>query len=194
MYKINIKESILEIIEKNNLEILKIDLMNDEESFVRSYSKERNEFCKAYTTLEDLDFEVESIFMHDEVRGAVYCRDKNTKEPVWIVSYGDEDDSWWEVNRIPDFYKNNPQSYRVKPEFKYRPFKDIEECWSEMQKHQPFGWIKNGGYWYNIITTGVMSVKIIDNRGAIATLYFSDLLAHYRFADGTLFGVKTEEG
>ena len=77
---------------------------------------------------------------------------------------------------------------------KYRPFKDIEECWSEMQKHQPFGWIKNGGYWYNIITTGVMSVKIIDTRGAIATLYFSDLLAHYRFADGTLFGVKTEEG
>ena len=99
-----------------------------------------------------------------------------------------------EVNRIPDFYKNNPQSYRVKPEFKYRPFKDIEECWSEMQKHQPFGWIKNGGYWYNIITTGVMSVKIIDTRGAITTLYFSDLLAHYSFADGTPFGVKTEEG
>ena len=60
MYKINIKKSILEIVEKNNLEILKIDLMNDEESFVRSYNKERNEFCKDYTTLEDLDFEVES--------------------------------------------------------------------------------------------------------------------------------------
>lgn len=44
MYKINIKESILEIVEKNNLEILKIDLMNDEESFVRSYNKERTSF------------------------------------------------------------------------------------------------------------------------------------------------------
>lgn len=88
MCKINVKESILEIVEKNNLEILKIDLCNDEESFVRSYSKERNEFCKAYTTLDD--FEVESIFMHDEVLGAVYCQDKNTKEPVWIVSRGDE--------------------------------------------------------------------------------------------------------
>ena len=106
MYKINIKESILQIVEKNNLEILKIDLMNDEESFVRSYSKEINEFCKAYTTLRDLDFEVESIFMHDEVRGAVYCQDKDTKEPVWIVSYGDEGSSWWEVNRVPEFYKN----------------------------------------------------------------------------------------
>lgn len=105
MCKINVKKSILEIVEKNNLEILKIDLMNDEESFVRSYSKERNEFCKAYTTLRDLDFEVESIFMHDEVQGTVYCRDKNTKEPVWIVSRGDEGGSWWEVHRVPDFYK-----------------------------------------------------------------------------------------
>ena len=106
MCKINIKKSILEIVENNNLEILKIDLMNDEESFVRSYNKERNEFCKDYTTLEDLDFEVESIFMHDEVRGMVYCRDKDTKEPVWIVSCGDEGGSWWEVNRVPNFYKD----------------------------------------------------------------------------------------
>ena len=106
MCKINVKKSILEIVENNNLEILKIDLMNDEEFFIRSYSKKRNEFCKAYTTIENLDFEVESIFMHDEVRGTVYCRDKDTKEPVWIESCGDEGDSWWEVNRVPDFYKN----------------------------------------------------------------------------------------
>ena len=104
--KINIKDSILDIIEKNNLEILKIDLCNDDESFVRSYGKERNEFCKVYTTLNDLDFEVESIFIYDEVRGTVYCQDKDTKEPVWIESRGDEEGSWWEVNRVPDFYKN----------------------------------------------------------------------------------------
>lgn len=24
---------------------------------------------------------------------------------------------------------------------KYRPFKGIEECWEEMMKHEPFGWI-----------------------------------------------------
>lgn len=34
-------------------------------------------------------------------------------------------------------------SYRIKP--KYRPFKDAEECWQEMQNHQPFGWIKGKG-------------------------------------------------
>ena len=106
----------------------------------------------------------------------------------WIDIDGDEDG----LNL--DSIINYQDCYRIKPEPKFRPFKNAEECWNEMQKHQPFGWIKNGGYWYNIITTGVMSVKIIDTRGAIATLYFSDLLAHYRFADGTLFGVKTEEG
>lgn len=106
MYKINVKESILEIVEKNNLEILKIDLINGEESSVRLYGEERDESCKVYTTLEDLDFEINSIFWHNEVLGTVYCRDKDTKEPVWIVSYGDEGGSWWEVNRVPDFYKD----------------------------------------------------------------------------------------
>ena len=106
MSKVNVKESILEIIKKNNLKILKINLCNDEESFTRLYAKKRNEFCKAYITLEDLDFEVESIFMHDYVLGTVYCRDKDTKEPVWIVSRGDEGGSWWEVNRVPEFYKD----------------------------------------------------------------------------------------
>lgn len=106
MCKINVKKSILEIVEKNNLEILKIDLYNDEESFVRIYGGERGESCKVYTTLEDLDFEVDSIFMQEEVQGTVYCQDKDTKEPVWIVSYGDEGGSWWEVNRVPEFYKN----------------------------------------------------------------------------------------
>lgn len=193
MSKINVKESILSVVKKSNLEILKIDLMNDEESFVRSYGKERNEFCKVYNSLDDLDFEVESFVMSDEVLGTVYCQDKDTKEPVWLLSRGDECYSWWEVNRVPDFYKNNPRSYRVKSEFKYRPFKDIEECLVEMQKHHPFGWIKNCGDWYNIISTDVASVKIINTRGAIVTLHFRHLLANYHFADGTLFGVKEEE-
>ena len=194
MCEINVKKSLLEVVEKNNLEILKIDLIDSNEAYVRYHGGNRDMFPgKVYSTIEDLDFKVESFHMQEDVQGTVYCRDKDTKEPVWIVSYGDEDDSWWEVNRIPDFYKNNPQSYRVKSEFKYRPFKDIEECLGEMQKHHPFGWIKNCGDWYNIISTDVASVKIINTRGAIVTLHFRHLLANYHFADGTLFGVKEEE-
>lgn len=107
MCKVNVKKSILEIVERNNLEILKIDLYNNEESFVRLYGGKRDVLsCKVYTTLEDLDFEIDSISMQEEVNGTVYCRDKDTKEPVWIVSYGDEEGSCWEVNRVPNFYKN----------------------------------------------------------------------------------------
>ena len=106
MGKINVKKSILEIVEKNNLEILKIDLCNDYEFAARFYGGGRDAVSsRVYTALEDLDFEVDSIFMQEEVRGTVYCQDKDTKEPVWIVSRGDEGGSWWEVNRVPDFYK-----------------------------------------------------------------------------------------
>lgn len=46
-----------------------------------------------------------------------------------------------------------PQKYRIKPKPKYRPFKDKEECWEEMQKHQPFGWLKaiSNKYYYSIL-------------------------------------------
>lgn len=105
MSKVNVKESLLKIVEKNNLEILKIDLVNSEESFARYSGIERSKSCKVYSTLEDLDFEEESFLVHDEVLGTVYCQNKDTKEPVWIESWGDECSSWWQVNRVPDFYK-----------------------------------------------------------------------------------------
>lgn len=46
-----------------------------------------------------------------------------------------------EPNEFVDF-SNDVSKYRIKPKLKYRPFKDSEECWNEMQRHQPFGWTK----------------------------------------------------
>ena len=101
------------------------------------------------------------------------------------------DKSLWYDDEDPSF--DDDFEYRIKPEPKYHPFRNMERCLEEMQKHQPFGWIKRNGYWYNIISTGITNVKIIDTRGAISTLCFDDLLSHYTFADGTPFGVKEEE-
>ena len=193
MCEINVKKSLLEVVEKNNLEILKIDLIDSNEAYVRYHGGNRDMFPgKVYSTIEDLDFKVESFHMQEDVQGTVYCRDKDTKEPVWIVSYGDEDDSWWEVNRIPDFYKNNPQSYRVKPEFKYRPFKDAKECWAEMQKHQPFGWIYDGGYRSSIVSICDTTVDIVNiSTNDIMECLFSEMIEEgYTFSDGTPFGIK----
>lgn len=84
----------------------------------------------------------------------------------------------WEDIDNPSF-NDLPSEYRIKPEPTYRPFKDKEECWNEMLKHQPFGWIKNKYDQYiNICSIGN------DN--------FSDWFKLYIFADGTLFGVKEE--
>ena len=85
------------------------------------------------------------------------------------------------------------EEYRIKPESTYRPFKDKEEFWNEMLKHQPFGWVKRNGYYYNIIAIGVISVTIIGSEDNIARVNYSDLLSRYSFVDGTPFGVKVKE-
>ena len=79
--------------------------------------------------------------------------------------------------------------YRIKPEHTYRQFKDAEECWKEMQKHQPFGWVKEKhSDRYNLITeVNRLSIKV--KEGCL----FTDSVKYYTFADGTPFGVKVEE-
>ena len=42
-----------------------------------------------------------------------------------------------------DYLLNDRITVRIKQEPKYRQFKDAEECFEEMKKHQPFGWIKD---------------------------------------------------
>lgn len=81
----------------------------------------------------------------------------------------------------------------VVPEPKYRPFKYAEECWQEMQKHQPFGWLKDkeDGH-YTLITainkTEVDQIALNGNTGWL----FCSISKFYTFADGTPFGIKEE--
>ena len=55
-----------------------------------------------------------------------------------IIEFRTIEGTWEE---LPDPLFQNPYKYRIKPEPRYRPFKSQEECWQEMLKHQPFGWI-----------------------------------------------------
>lgn len=80
-------------------------------------------------------------------------------------------------------------NYRIKPEPKYHPFKDAEECWQEMQKHQPFGWVKASHGYFNII--GIKDDCI--NFGAKDNwLDYAYLFTDYKFVDGSVFGIKDE--
>ena len=89
--------------------------------------------------------------------------------------------------------------YRIKPEPKYRPFKDAVECWQEMQKHQPFGWVKktcgncNFLHIMELYSTGIV-INNVDNFGCFKNLIktYNVAFVETTFADGTPFGIKEE--
>ena len=107
-----------------------------------------------------------------------------------LIEGSDVPNDWTEMKEI-EFWNNI--EYRIKSGPIYRPFNNTKECWNEMQKHQPVGWVKRNGHYYNIIAIGVISVTIIGTEGNIARVNYSDLLRRYSFVDDTPFGVKVEE-
>ena len=82
--------------------------------------------------------------------------------------------------------------YRIKPEHTYRQFKDAEECWKKMQKHQPFGWLKDKNDGHLTLITVVDNDNMMALNGRVGWDFLS-MMNNYVFADGTPFGVKVEE-
>lgn len=107
---------------------------------------------------------------------AIQVKDKNL---TWVDKNIEELDYIYDCN-----------NYRIKPEPKYRPFKNQEECWQEMLKHQPFGWLKHKrlGYYQKIdcINKNV-SINMFTNHS------YMDVMELYTFVDCTPFGIKEIE-
>lgn len=97
------------------------------------------------------------------------------------------DKSLWYDDEDPSF--DNDFEYRIKPEPRYRPFRDAKECWEEMQKHQPFGWIKSTLFKDLALVKRVTTLYIEINREIID---YKDALEKFTFADNTNFGIKVE--
>ena len=97
------------------------------------------------------------------------------------------DKSLWYDDEDPSF--DNDLEYRIKPEQKYRPFKDAEECWHEMLKHNPFGWVKSTLFKDFALVKRVTTLYVEINRDIID---YKDALEKFTFADDTNFGVKVE--
>ena len=100
---------------------------------------------------------------------------------------------WVDVDE-DHIFKLDLYEYRIKPEPNYRPFRDSEECWQEMQNHRPFGWIKNknDGH-YSMITkvNADFDKKHIAISG-INIWTLSETMCGYTFADGEPFGINEE--
>lgn len=104
------------------------------------------------------------------------------------VQYYYENGTTWCGIEEPSF--NPDTDWRIKPELTYRAFESQDECWAEMQKHQPFGWLKHerdGNLFFIDAIKGSIGC-----HGSQAFL-FEDLFEWATFADGTPFGIKVEE-
>ena len=98
------------------------------------------------------------------------------------------DKSLWYDDEDPSFVDD--LEYRIKPEQKYRPFKDAEECWQEMLKHKPFGWVKSTLFKDFALVKRVTTLYVEINRDIID---YKDALEKFTFADDNNFGVKVDE-
>lgn len=77
-----------------------------------------------------------------------------------------------------------------------RPFKDKEECWKEMLKHEPFGWLKSkisGNFAHlGCICQFGERVNVTWSTNEKEWFEASFVYGNYTFADGTPFGIKEE--
>ena len=82
--------------------------------------------------------------------------------------------------------------YRIKPEHTYRPFKDAEECCNEMEKHQPFGWVKSKEDGSRSLITLIIDEENIDIN-CIGGFTLDKIMKRFTFYDGAVFGILEEE-
>ena len=113
----------------------------------------------------------------------IECRTKQS-----FIEGTDVPNDWAEMKEI--VFWNNTE-YRIKPEQKYRPFSNSEECLEEMKKHQLFGWVKIEDLYRNIANVTSCSITFADNEAR--DVEYEQAFKNYTFSDGTPFGVKVEE-
>lgn len=105
------------------------------------------------------------------------------------------DDEWCNQTKL-NFKALFEGQYRIKPDSKakakYRPFANVEECWTEMKKHQPFGWIKSKEDGSRSLITLIISEENIDIN-CIGGFNSDKIMKRFTFADGAVFGILEEE-
>ena len=105
---------------------------------------------------------------------------------------------WVDTDEINLEYEGQKIKHRIKPEQKYRQFKTKEECWNEMLKHQPFGWLKSK------MKGRFSCIGEVCGSDEFETVYIAlstseslsrssdSMFEQYTFADGTPFGINEE--
>lgn len=107
----------------------------------------------------------------------------------WELNKGWQYSTTWKETEELKF--QDTYEYRIKPEPKYYPFENAKECWNEMQKHQPIGWVKDrdGNKTFIGSINSDNSVCMCNSE----ILFLKDIFEDFTFIDGIPFGVKVEE-
>ena len=84
-------------------------------------------------------------------------------------------------------FEYSPSDYRIKPESKYRPFKNQEECWQEMHNHPNFGWLKRNSTGRYVHISVISSDDLMFGSKGYS---YKAAFECYTFVDGTPFGIK----
>lgn len=72
----------------------------------------------------------------------------------------------------------------------YRQFKDAEECWREMLKHQPFGWVIDTETDSKHSIVGLVDLAGYNAKSSSFSFGWDVALHRLTFADGAPFGIK----
>lgn len=110
-----------------------------------------------------------------------YAEGKNIEFSRWRA----ED---WRPCANPTFQFGSYQ-YRVQPDPRYRPFENVDECFEEMKKHEPFGWLEHKSGDYKVFINSVNFVDVNINNYCYTYKHVFD---NFTFMDGTPFGIKEE--
>ena len=103
-------------------------------------------------------------------------------KPIEVLLAGE----WCEIIQDKYVFNIEDESYRIKKEPKYRPFKTAKECFEEMKKHQPIGWLYWNSIFVHITEIGLGCIEF-DN----CTYTFVETFNKgFTFVDGQPFGIK----
>ena len=100
------------------------------------------------------------------------------------------DGEWGEVDLNEYSFDPENESYRIRKEPTYRPFKNAKECFKEMKKHYPIGWMYLDKIWDNILVhVTEIGVGYIEFDSCIYS-FVEAFNKGFTFADGQPFGIK----
>lgn len=144
--------------------------------------------------VKDKSKEIQAKLFSLGFRWELECQEIHHTDKPFLFMYGNNSEFFITYSKDVEWFNNHPSKEITAEDIlnitidepKYRPFKDAEECWQEMKKHEPLGWIVDATS-HHLITSINHSYIWISNKIYYA---FGEAIDTFTFADGTPFGIN----